>query len=438
LAALTSQELSGEVDPLAARAGQLVGHTRRVPDVLERLLAVGARASDDEVTRSRKRLLAGAATFVPMLLIAVGVVYLVLGEPVAGWVYCGFAVFVWMLLAVFNVLRSLELAFWLSAVPALVSHFIVILALGDLVHSGGILLWGLAYPVATGLVFVPARRMVPLFAMWMVNLIFCTVIVKPDQSSLSSTAERAILAVNLSALSVFAVLIIALFVTQRDAAYRLLGDEQRRGRALLLSILPEEVADELAQSPHVIADAFDDVSVLFADVVGFTPMSEQMTPTELVALLDELFAHFDGLVEHAGLEKIKTIGDAYMVAAGIPRPHADHAGAIVDLALQMRAAVRTHEFRGRRLQLRVGVNSGSVVAGVIGRRKFSYDLWGDVVNTASRMESHGLPGGVQISAATYALVCDRFDCTPRGTIDVRGKGPLDTWIVSGRRRPRPR
>jgi guanylate cyclase len=409
-----------------------------VHDVWERLLSVGARATDDEVTRSRKRLLAGAATFVPMLLIGVGVVYVVLGEPVAGWVYCGFGVFVWALLAVFNVLRSLELAFWFSAVPALASHLIVILALGDLVHSGGILLWGLAYPVATGLVFVPVRRMIPLFAMWTVNLIVCTLVVQPDRSSLSNTAERVILAVNLSALSVFAVLIIALFVTQRDTAYRLLGDEQRRARSLLLSILPEKVADELAQSPHLIADAFDDVSVLFADVVDFTPMSEQMTPTELVALLDELFAHFDGLVERAGLEKIKTIGDAYMVAAGIPQPHPDHAAAIVELGLQMQAAVRTHSFHGRRLRLRIGVNSGSAVAGVIGRRKFSYDLWGDVVNTASRMESHGVPDGVQISAATYALVCDRFACTPRGTIDVRGKGLLATWVVDGPQRPRPR
>jgi guanylate cyclase len=178
--------------------------------------------------------------------------------------------------------------------------------------------------------------------------------------------------------------------------------------------------------------------VLFADVVDFTPMSEQMTPTELVALLDELFAHFDGLVERAGLEKIKTIGDAYMVAAGIPQPHADHAAAIVELGLRMQAAVRTESFHGRRLRLRIGVNSGSVVAGVIGRRKFSYDLWGDVVNTASRMESHGVPDGVQISAATYALVCDRFACIPRGTIDVRGKGLLHTWLVESVPRPRPR
>jgi guanylate cyclase len=227
------------------------------------------------------------------------------------------------------------------------------------------------------------------------------------------------------------VLVLTVFITQRNTAFRLLGEEQRRGRALLLSILPEEVADELARSPHVIADAFDDVSVLFADVVGFTPMSAEMTPTELVELLDELFAHFDGLVEQAGLEKIKTIGDAYMVAAGIPRAHPDHAAAIVGLGLQMHEATSAQEFCGRRLQLRIGVNSGSVVAGVIGRRKFSYDLWGDVVNTASRMESHGVPGGVQMTEATHVLVADRFECVERGTVDIRGKGRLRTWMVTG-------
>jgi guanylate cyclase len=409
-----------------------------VPDLLQRLLALGADPDDDEITRSRKRLLVGAGALAPTLLITIGATYTVLGEPLAGWTYVGVALWIWFLLAIFNLHRNLELAFWLAAVPALVAHLVVILSLGDLVHSGGILLWGLAYPVATGLVFTTARRMIPLFAMWVVNLIVCTLVVSSDKSSLSSGWERTILAVNVSALSVFAVLILALFVTQRDTAYKLLGEEQRRARALLLSILPEEVADELTHSPHVIADAFDDVSVLFADVVGFTPMSASMTPAELVELLDELFGHFDGLVEAAGLEKIKTIGDAYMVAAGIPRPHAEHAVAMVALGLQMQAAARTQEFRGRRLTLRIGVNSGSVVAGVIGRRKFSYDLWGDVVNTASRMESHGVDGTLQITASTYALVADRFDCIPRGTIDVRGKGPLETWIVTGSRGRRPR
>jgi guanylate cyclase len=219
---------------------------------------------------------------------------------------------------------------------------------------------------------------------------------------------------------------------QRDRAYRLLDEERRRARALLLSILPEEIADELAHAPRVIADEFENVSVLFCDVVGFTPMSETMTPAELVEMLDELFGRFDTLVDASGLEKIKTIGDCYMVAAGIPRPRDDHARALVTLALRMLDTARDFEFAGRTLQLRVGINSGSVVAGVIGRRKFSYDLWGDVVNTASRMESHGVPGAVQVTETTRQLVGDDFECTPRGTIDVRGKGALPVWLVAER------
>ncbi|MDT4916864.1 MAG: adenylate cyclase [Pseudonocardiales bacterium] len=407
-------------------------------ELWQRWLAIGAEADDDGLTRSRKRFLVGGATTVPALLFGIGAVYLASGEPLAGWTYCVISAYIVALFALFAVHHRLELSFWLAAVPSLLAHLTVILSLGDIVHSGAILLWGLAFPVATGLVFVSVRKIIPLFAMWIGNLVVCTLVVPSDRSSLSSGVERTILFMNLVGLSVFAVLILALFVSQRDVAYQLLGAEQRRARALLLNILPEEIADELARSPHVIADAFDDVSVLFADVVGFTPMSEQLTPTELVELLDELFGHFDGLVECAGLEKIKTIGDAYMVAAGVPRSHPDHAQAIVALGLQMQAAAQAKTFHGRRLELRIGVNSGSVVAGVIGRRKFSYDLWGDVVNTASRMESHGVPGGLQVTAATHELIRDRFDCEPRGLIEVRGKGPLQTWMVTGaRRRPRP-
>jgi guanylate cyclase len=264
-----------------------------------------------------------------------------------------------------------------------------------------------------------------------VNVLYTALFGTHAHTALPDGAERAVLAINLSTLSAFAVVILTLFVNQRDLAYRMLGDEQRRARALLLSILPEEIADELTKAPRIIADQFDDVSVLFADVVGFTPMSAEMSPAELVEMLDDLFARFDELVEQAGLEKIKTIGDCYMVAAGIPRPRADHARALVTLALQMQEIVRDELFRGRRLRLRIGINSGSVVAGVIGRRKFSYDLWGDVVNTASRMESHGVPGEVQLTESTRLLVADDFACEPRGSIDVRGKGQLPVWLVTG-------
>jgi adenylate cyclase len=164
-------------------------------------------------------------------------------------------------------------------------------------------------------------------------------------------------------------------------------------------------------------------------VVDFTPLSAQMTATDLVELLNDVFTHFDRLVEVYGVEKIKTIGDCYMVAAGVPTPRADHAQVLTRMALDMRDYVTEHEFRGKKLNFRIGVNSGPVVAGVIGRKKFIYDLWGDAVNTASRMESHGVGGTVQITRATYDLISTDFACEPRGMINVKGKGDMEVWHV---------
>ena len=395
--------------------------------------------TDDDVTASRKRLLTGGGLIAPVWLISGGTIYLVNREFLVAGLYLGFAVWVWLNVVLFvGYHHRYEVGFWAVAIPSLPLHLAVILNLGDIVHSGAILLWGLAFPVATGVVFVRTIFVVPLFAMFTVNVI-ASILVTPDLSRLSSVPQNAILALNLLSLSGFALVVLAIFVNQRDHAFRLLGEEQRKVRDLLLSILPEPIADELANSPHVIADQFDDVSVLFADVVGFTPLSTTMTPVELVEVLDELFACFDELVEAAGLEKIKTIGDCYMVAAGIPVSRPDHAPALVRLALEMQRVSQARTFHGHQLMLRVGINSGSVVAGVIGRRKFSYDLWGDVVNTASRMESHGLAGSIQITESTHALVEGSFACVPRGAVEIKGKGALPVWVVEGAiaRRPLP-
>jgi adenylate cyclase len=181
-----------------------------------------------------------------------------------------------------------------------------------------------------------------------------------------------------------------------------------------------------------IADQFESASILFADVVDFTPWSERLPPAEVVGYLDRLFSHFDELAERHGLEKIKTIGDCYMVAAGVPTPRPDHGRALALMALDMLEAMRSNDDVGHLgLELRVGINSGPVVAGVIGRKRFLYDLWGDAVNTASRMESHGTPGRIQITRATYELLADEFECEPRGTISVKGKGEIEVWYLIG-------
>ena len=204
---------------------------------------------------------------------------------------------------------------------------------------------------------------------------------------------------------------------------------QARVESLLLNILPEEIAQRLQAEPQAIADHFDEASILFADVVDFTPLASRLDAREVVELLDRLFTNFDELVDRHGIEKIKTIGDCYMVAAGVPRHRADHAQALAYLALEMRECAHTclQDGDGSDLRLRIGISSGPVVAGVIGRRRFLYDLWGDTVNMASRMESHGVPDVIQITRSTWELVRDDFVTEPRGLVEVKGKGEVETW-----------
>ena len=207
--------------------------------------------------------------------------------------------------------------------------------------------------------------------------------------------------------------------------------EQAQSEALLLNILPGEVAGRLKKDQATTADYLADVSILFADVVSFTPMTAESHADDLVSLLNEVFSYFDSLVEKHGVEKIKTIGDCYMAAAGVPVYRPDHAQALARMALELMDYVRSHEFMGRFLNFRVGMNSGPVVAGVIGRSKFSYDLWGDTVNLASRMETHGLAGYIQIARGAYERLRDGFICEARGFIPVKGVGEVETWFLIG-------
>jgi class 3 adenylate cyclase len=215
-----------------------------------------------------------------------------------------------------------------------------------------------------------------------------------------------------------------------------LKDEKAESERLLLNILPEPIAERLKREPGVIADHFDSVSVLFADIVGFTPLSETMSAEEMVEWLNEVYSAVDTLVQDHGVEKIRTIGDGYMVAAGVPFPRDDHATALTSLALDMQIHFEAlPPVHGHHVEFRMGINSGPVVGGVIGTYKFQYDIWGDTVNTAARMESHGVPGRIHISQATHELIKHDFVCDHRGTIDVKGKGEMDTWFVEATSRP---
>jgi len=222
-------------------------------------------------------------------------------------------------------------------------------------------------------------------------------------------------------------------ITERKKAEEALRTEQEKSERLLLNILPQLIAQQLKQNQGLIAENFDDVTILFADIVGFTPLSARLEPIELVNLLNQIFSDFDQLAEHYGLEKIKTIGDAYMVVGGLPMPMVNHAEAIAQMAVDMQQAI--HRFRtanGEPFQIRIGINTGSVVAGVIGKNKFIYDLWGDAVNVASRMESSGVAGQIQVTAATYERLKDKYLFEERGSTFVKGKGEMTTYWLTGK------
>ncbi len=225
-------------------------------------------------------------------------------------------------------------------------------------------------------------------------------------------------------------------ITERRHAEAALREARKRSELLLLNVLPQAVAERLKLGQRTIAESFEAVTVLFADLVDFTEFSTQTSPTELVELLNQIFSKFDQLAEYHRLEKIKTIGDAYMVVAGLPTPRPDHAQAVAQMALDMQAAIAQFNTEtGKAFQIRIGINSGPVVAGVIGIKKFSYDLWGDTVNTASRMESHGLPGCIQVTTATYDLLQDQYLFEERGSVQVKGKGEMTTYLLTGLKVP---
>jgi class 3 adenylate cyclase len=220
-----------------------------------------------------------------------------------------------------------------------------------------------------------------------------------------------------------------LFLAEEDAL-----DQRARADRLLANMLPQEIAERLKASDATVAERFDVVTVLFADIVGFTSFAQSHEPDEVVNLLNGLFSEFDDLVSASGVEKIKTLGDGYMVAGGVPVAHPDHAPLIADLALQMIDA--TDQFaakNGIEWDLRIGVHTGSVVAGVIGKRKLAYDLWGDAVNVASRLESTGVPGRIQVSGLFAGMLPEHYELERRGTITLKNRGSATTYFLTGRR-----
>jgi guanylate cyclase len=312
-------------------------------------------------------------------------------------------------------------------------NFLGTLALGGIANSTGVFLFGLGSPF--GMITRPTREFVRWF-MASIGLVLIETILQPWlRASNNIPLGTGAILWGLNSFIVCGIWFGNIFslLRQRDTALQELHEEQVRSENLLLNVLPKKIADQLKQEPGTIAEAHEAVTILFADIVGFTPLSTQLNPVEMIGLLNKIYSKFDSFCEKHQAEKIRTIGDNYMVAAGVPESSKDHARNMAKMALEMQAYANELPAQdGHTIQFRIGIHSGPVIAGIVGKKKFQYDIWGDAVNTASRMESHGEAGKIQVSQILYDLLKDEFILEPRGTIDIKGKGPMKTWFLSGR------
>ena len=379
----------------------------------------------------RKTLLITGSYVVILATTSYGLVYLFLGEPLASVAPLFFTLVTIGNLAYTSRTGSYEFFCFSNMILGLFLPSLLTILLGGFVSSSVTIMWALITPMGALLLY-DSRRATRWWYAYVLTLIIVGML-EPlfrHPNNLSPGVITAFFISNLLFVSLIVILFLKYFIDQREEAFRLLGIEEQKAQDLLLNILPREIAAILKNEKRTIADQFEGASILFADLVGFTPLTAELAPVEMVNLLNEIFSAFDTLVEKDDLEKIRTIGDNYMVASGVPRPRPDHAQALARLALEMRAYLENRPaYNGKRIEFRIGINSGPVVGGVIGRRKFVYDLWGDAVNIASRMESQGLPGRIQITDATHALIKDEFVCEARGFVPVKGRGELRTWFL---------
>jgi adenylate cyclase len=403
--------------------------------VLAYLARIGADPRDDEDTRADKALLVLISVLILPIALLWAALYLAFGSPV-GWVPLGYFGVLLTSIVVFSHTRNFGTLLRVGQVAILLAPTMSMAPLGGFLDAGGVGLWGILAPLAA-LVFDDVRSARRWYIAWAV-VFLGSGLVGELLGGVSPTVPRwfttTMLALNVTVGGTIVFTLLAVFARQRRDALAALRLEQAKAESLLLNILPHSIAERLKVETRTIADQISSASILFADVVDFTPLADRLPPTEVVTLLDHLFSHFDELADRYGVEKIKTIGDCYMVAAGVPSPRSDHARVLALMALDMQEAMHSVDEIGHRdLELRIGINSGPVVAGVIGRKRFLYDLWGDAVNTASRMESHGTSGRIQITQATKELLADEFVCEPRGTIPIKGKGEVEAWYLVGLR-----
>ena len=400
-----------------------------IRQLVERLANVGVAPNDPDEIRVQKVTLTLAAITVTVLAFVWVGTYLALGLPVSAAIPLSYQVVSVVTLAVFARTKDYRFFRFSQIVLIILLPFLLQWSLGGYAASSAVSLWALV-GVLGAMFFFTAAAAIP----WFILFVVLTVVSGLAEPLLSQHAAviptpivTAFFVLNIVGVSLTAHLLLQYAIRARDTALD-------RSERLLLNVLPRSIAERLKRETGIIADSHPDVTVVFADVVDFTPFAERTTPERVVSVLDEIFSAFDLLAERLGLEKIKTVGDAYMVVAGLPDPRPDHAEAAAEMALEMQEELRRLRVAlSLDLTIRIGMQSGPVIAGVIGRRKFIYDLWGDTVNTASRMESSGLPGRIQVTETMYERLRSTYDFEARGEVEIKGKGLLRTYLLIGRR-----
>ena len=411
--------------------------TSATANVLGRALSIGADPADEPDVRLRKSGLLLTAWSIAILATVWVLVYLALGRPVSAAIPFVYQVYTFGRIAWIARRGWNERFMSGQIVLMMVLPAVLMWTLGGFISGSVVILWAFLAPMGA-LVFAGLRQASVTFAVFVI-LVLVSGILDPWLSSsiepLPDSVVRTFFVLNIVTVGFVAFSGYIYFVHQRDRAQsqlaRALDDldrERVRSDDLLRNILPDSVAERLKDG-EVVADRYEAVTVVFADMVGFAALSAAMAPEDVVDLLDRVYGGLDELSAEHGLVRIKTMGDAYMAAAGVPDVMEPVAGAraAASMALAMLAHVAAV---APEVEVRVGIHSGPAVAGVIGRRTFAYDLWGDAVNIASRMESHGVPGQIQLSAHTCALLGDRFACHHRGRIDIKGLGRMDTYLLA--------
>ncbi len=383
--------------------------------------------SPGETSEPRRSLLAALLFSGGVSIVVWALTYAAMNQPIAAGIEAVYALVTAVTFLGYRLTgRGFRTVLRLHMVLVSLMPFVISMVLGGFLRSGGFSLWGLLGPMAA-LVF-ERPRWAWLWLGGFVLLLGGAVLadaMPPPAQPLTPEQVAAMVVLNTSGVAVLTFGLLYYFL---EASHQ----EQHRADLLLLNVLPREIAERLKADPGPLAEHFDSATILFADIVGFTRVASGLPPLQVLELLNGLFSAFDSIVARHGLEKIKTIGDCYMIAAGVPSPRPDHAEVLVEAALKMQECVRTRSFVGTRVQMRMGIHSGPVAAGVIGRQRFTYDLWGDAVNVASRIEARATAGDVVVSGDTWELVKHRFTGERIGSFAPTG-GVIDLWRIVGRK-----